>query len=413
MTASTSVLSAIDDPCPELVALTDHLYVLLRDIEKRKKEPKPNDDRRYRETLLAFVAAIATIALSQIPPKHGKHMAFGEARYIRSRISATHMRTIRDGLAKLGLIVPGGWFFNRERRSSSYPTRIRHTAEFTTMARQFGMRLNLLIRPPVKVIDLSRGVQVAMPDDVAARAATLQRYNGYISQFDLTLPQAAWADLFHAVIKGGTNGKGDRLVKGYNDARIYLTCRFAETYDRGGRAYDPFYQNMPKRFRKRLLIDGKATVELDFSRIHPTIIFAEKGLELDRDPYDVPGFEDMIEAGKVTFNRLLNSRTRRVPYRPKEDAELFKSADHFKRYRGAMIAHLEPIADTFCRDFGARLQKRDSELALRILERCMDIGVPVYPVHDSFIILTGDENEVREIMHSEFKEMFGVDCVIK
>lgn len=408
-----SVLEPVAEPCLGLLALCAHLSVLLAGSEVRTRKRRTCDEESYQATLVAFVAAVATIALSQIPPKNGVYVAFGEGRYIGSVISPTALRTIRDGLAQLGLILPGKWFYNREKPGKSYCTRIRHTEDFTTLAHRFGLRLNLLVQPPEDVIAMSRGELGTIPDDVKPSEAVVRRYNRFIRQFDLRVPQEAWSDQFWIVSKGGTNGKGDRLLRGYNDARIYLTRTFAETYERGGRLYGPYYQNMSKAIRARLLIDGEATKELDFSRIHPTILFAEKGLAIDRDPYDVPGFPDMIDAGKVTFNRLLNSRTRLVPYRPKEDGHLFQSADHFKRYKQAMIEHLSPISDTIFQDAGARLQRRDSELALRILMQCMDRSIPVYPVHDSFIVPSSYEDEVRTIMMVEFEHMFGFVCQVK
>lgn len=411
--ASAAVLMPVNQPSPALCALADDLFSRLAAGVDRKRAMKAADEVRYRATLLAFTAAVARIALAQVPPFNGVSVSFDERRYANSLISPTHSRTIRDGLSSLGFIVVGRGFYNKAAPKKSFATRIRHTSEFADLAREHGLRLNDLFRPPAEVIALKGAEGGAVPDDVRASEGVLHRYNDFIRRFDLTLPPEAWQELTALIIKGrGTNGKGWKLHKGYDDSRIYLVRRFSESYERGGRLYDGFWQNMPKAIRQRLLIDGEPTVELDFSRIHPTIIFADKGQTLDIDPYDVPGFPDMEAAGKETFNRLLNSR-RKIAFRNRKDRKWFADKEEFNRYRDAMIAHLSPIKDTFQRDYGARLQKRDGELALKILRRCMDEGFPVYPVHDSFIVRASDRDRLHRIMDEDFAGMFKVHCTIK
>lgn len=306
--ASTAVLTPVDQPSPALCALADDLFSRLAGVADRTRAMKAADEVRYRATLLAFTAAVARIALAQVPPFNGVSVSFAEARYAGLQISPTHLRSIRDGLSSLGFIAVKRGFYNKAAPKTSFATHIRHTSEFADLAREHGLRLNDLFRPPAEVIALKGAEEVAVPDDVRASESILHRYNDFIPQFDLTLPPEAWQELTALIVKGrGTNGKGYVLHKGYDDSRIYLVRRFSESYERGGRLYDGYWQNMPKAIRQRLLLDGEATVELDFSRIHPTIIFADKGQTLDIDPYDVPGFPNMEEAGKETFNQLLNS----------------------------------------------------------------------------------------------------------
>lgn len=413
MSLSTAVLQPIDTACTGLIEARDDLHRQLRALQKEqgRNAPKPQDDERFQEALLSFLHAIAMIALSQIPPRDGIAVAFGEGRYIGG-LSPTALRQVRDGLDALEFVAVGKWSHNKKDRNKGRFTRIRHTEKLTLLLRSYGVRLADVVKPPVDVVRLSRPKTDVMPGEIAVSGEVVRRYNSYIAQFDLSLPQDGWRDLFHLVIKGGSNGKGDRLHRGYSDGRIYLWRGFAEDYSRGGRCYGQVQQNMPKSIRKRLLINGKATIELDFSRIHPTIIFAEKGIPLDLDPYAVPGYEGMEEAGKETFNRLLNSR-RRIQYRSKEDIQWFSDKLSFNAYRDAMVAHLSAISDTFQKDYGARLQKRDSELALNIIERCMNLGMPIYPVHDSFITTMDHKSSLKRVMMDEFFDMFGVHCSIK
>lgn len=406
------VLSRVEAPSPELVRLADHLYEAVRAHQALPKKPKPKDDVRFRASLLAFTNAIATIALMPIPPHNGVYIAFGNGAYTGSEISAVHLRAIRDSLDHMGLIVCGGWLNLPSDKAKNHATRIRFTTEFRSLVERHGLTLPDL-DPPTDPIALNEPTDTAgeCPPEVEASRDTLNAYNLFIRDFDLTLPPEQWRELQRRVIEAGKNVKADKLHSGYDHRRIYLTRIFTENWERGGRLYGPFYQGMPKDIREKLLIDGEATVELDYSRLHPRMLFNEEGLELDRDPYAVPGFDVPKNAAKETFNRLLNSR-RTIAYRPKEDSKWFDGKHAFNAYRDAMVSHLHPIAHLFQSDHGARLQKRDSGLAISILRRCMMSGTPVYPVHDSFIVPRERVEEVKLIMQEEYQVIFRFDCEV-
>jgi len=404
------VLTRVEAPSPEMVRLADYIYEMIRARQALPKKPKPTDDVRFRASLLAFTDAIATIALMPIPPHDGVYIAFGNGAYTGSEISAVHLREIRNSLDGLGLIVCGGWLNLASDKSKNHATRIRFTSEFRSLVEKYGLTLPDL-HPPTEPVMLNEPTDTAgeCPPEVEASRDILNAYNLFIRDFDLTLPPQQWRELQRRVIEADKTGKADKLHSGYDHRRIYLTRIFTENWERGGRLYGPFYQGIPNDIREKLLIDGEPTVELDYSRLHPRMLFNEEGLELDRDPYAVPGFDVPKDAAKETFNRLLNSR-RKIAYRPKEDSRWFDGKNAFNAYRDAMVSHLHPIAHLFQSDHGARLQKRDSGLAINILRRCMMSGIPIYPVHDSFIVPREKEESVKLVMQEEYRIMFGFDC---
>lgn len=141
------------------------------------------------------------------------------------------------------------------------------------------------------------------------------------------------------------------------------------------------------------------------------MLFNQEGLDLDRDPYAVPGFAVPVEVAKETFNRLLNSR-KKISFRF-EDRQHFQHKGQFNIYRNAMIRHLSPISHRFQSDAGAELQKLDSRLALKVIERCMDDNIAVYPIHDSFIVKRSNGRRLKAIMEDEYFNMMGFSCVVK
>lgn len=409
------VLKAVRSPSPALLALRDDLYARVRAAQPQKKKPKPSDEDAFRETLLAFADAIATFALLRIQPDREMNVAFGDGKYTGSQISSVQLRKIREAMKDAGLIEVLPHFFDRTGEKQSYATRIKPTAAFKALVHLHGVELPPLA-PPFPAYFLHKqqhGVRAA-PEDVVALDAVVQRYNEFTRQFRLTLPDKAWSELEGYMVTADPTGNTKKLHHGFDERRIFLTRIFTGTWERGGRMYGGYWQGMPKRFRNQLLIDGQHTVELDYSRLHPTMLFNEAGIALpdNLDPYRVPGFNVDLAGAKQTFNRLLN-HDRQITFIAEDQGEWFDDAKSFNEYRDAMVEHLTQIAHYFRDDKGVRLQKKDSELALNVINRCMHKNIAVYPVHDSFIVRHDNEQRLRRIMREEYSEMMGFSCVVK
>src|SRR3954451_20703608 len=75
----------------------------------------------------------------------------------------------------------------------------------------------------------------------------------------------------------------------------------------GGRFYGGWWQNIPADSRATIKINGADTVELDYPRLHPTLLYSLAGKAMDGDPYDLVGWpRDLV---KVGFNTLVNADT--------------------------------------------------------------------------------------------------------
>lgn len=409
------VLSVIPSPNSALLALVDDLYAKIRAVQRLKRQPKRSDDDAFRASLLSFVDAIATVAQVRIAPHGVLNVAYADGKYTGSRISSTQLRMIRKAMENLGLIEVDGHFRDPTGKKRSYTTRITPTSAFRELAKQYGVEPPPLAMPiPAYAISKAADGVGDTPEGIVALDAVVRRYNEFTQQFRLTLPDDAWAELEAFMIAADETGNTTDLHKGYDERRIFLIRLFAETWERGGRLYGGFWQGMPKVFRSQLLIDGQRTVELDYSRLHPRMLYNRENLEFgaDFDPYGVPGFDVPTSAAKETFNRLLNSK-RKIIWRKEEDKAHFPTEKDFNAYRDAMIAHLQPIAHKFQSDEGAKLQKVDSELALNVLSRCMDEGIAVYQVHDSFIVTTHNESLLKTIMLEEYEKMMGYKGSVK
>ena len=74
-----------------------------------------------------------------------------------------------------------------------------------------------------------------------------------------------------------------RTVPGHSGRRI-----FTDSWSLHGRFYC-WPQNIPSAARARMTINNQPVVELDYSAMHPTMLYCQVGQKLDGDAYDVGG----------------------------------------------------------------------------------------------------------------------------
>lgn len=169
---------------------------------------------------------------------------------------------------------------------------------------------------------------------------------------------------------------------------------------RGGRLYSRF-QNLPKTIRADLTINRKPTVELDYKSNHLMMLLAMSGKEFPADPYLVIANKANAtrEQAKAFFNACLSA----------QDAEQGFDACKKHRINKALFIKLETAFTTeyseirLYSDLGSHLQSIEGQIALDIMLDGAKAGIPVLPVHDSFITTTEHEEWLREKMIFHWK----------
>lgn len=220
------------------------------------------------------------------------------------------------------------------------------------------------------------------------------------------------------------------------------------SYQLGGRFYGAI-QSLPKADRENILLDNESTVEPDFHRHHPHIMYTLVGQQLEHDPYEVEDYSYKL-IKQVSFS-LMNAKSRKKFIAnvnksgdPKlieahrvhqakmnyynEGVRLFREGviheppavpEMQKRLKGFIKGmpegingeHLmqqiekanEPIKHLFCtEDLGLKLQFIDSQITDRIIKQTAKRGIPIFPVHDSYICKVSDLAIVTEIMNEAY-----------
>ncbi len=183
-----------------------------------------------------------------------------------------------------------------------------------------------------------------------------------------------------------------------------------ESFDQGGRFYGGWWQEIPSEYRKFIEISGKRTIEIDYSGFHPRLLYAQEGIDYTSDPYGMPvtGIPAHETRGvvKVAFNILLNASTeaKAVHAIRKEYPQYSKTV---KEIIAAIKRTHQRIAHHLHSGVGLELQRLDSDILQNImLMMAREYGVLVLPVHDSFIVRTGYDDEMRDAMEQCYKRAF-------
>jgi hypothetical protein len=208
-------------------------------------------------------------------------------------------------------------------------------------------------------------------------------------------------ELRGVVILDGDRIEDGQSVIGAAHSGVYRV--FNGTWGEGGRFYGAWYQNILSGSRTDITINGTATVEHDFPRLHPTMLYAEVGKPMDGDPYEL-GWPS--KQAKRAFNILVNAETRQSAIRA--IAREIGGPGAFQKAE-ALAAELEckhkPIAHIFGSGAGLRLQRRDSDMAERILLKLADQGVVCLPIHDGFRVANRDEENLKKLMQVEMQNL--------
>ena len=228
----------------------------------------------------------------------------------------------------------------------------------------------------------------------------------------------------------------------------WLNRIFIESTKLGGRFYGS-YQNLPRVDRKRILIDGKQTAELDFDSLHIAILYAQTGMPILSDPYLIDGFDR--NAIKQVFLRLTNTSNLSAlegqitlsgdPEKKEQFIRYKMQLDIYKAHKALGLRCAKPfIPDWFHHfiedlpdrisgrelieaikvrhpviahrfgevDIGLKLQRIDSEIMAVAMTNLSKEGIPTLPVHDSVICKVSDEDIVRVALERATEEMFGI-----
>lgn len=381
----------------------------------RRRRRKHVDDERAERTLACMVAN-AIVALRR-GPRTRVHYSRGKSTYVGSSpyhpvwLSSKVLIQLIDRLGGAGLLITvkaGSW---AEDGPIGYRSTYELAAPLAEALTDIGVAAEAVTRDedaaPVVFLRRKPSLQSYDPADgqVANAIRSLRAWNSQLQEVELglSLPDG------RVIVP-----RPDFLTK-----RLYRL--FDGSFDLHGRFYGGWWQNLRKELRPFISIGGLPTAEVDYSSLHPRLLYNMASAELVGDAYLVPEIKQAGEADgiawvnlrpvvKRVFGFLLNVK-RRGGY----DGEAFggwpPSLSKAEGVRAIERRH-EPIRHHFFKSEGLRLMNLDSRICEAVMSAGVRDGVPVLPIHDSFIVQLDQEEWLRTVMVEAYRAQTGFDPVL-
>lgn len=228
----------------------------------------------------------------------------------------------------------------------------------------------------------------------------------------------------------GSSGVGTTTTITNNNLRISFIYKELDTllyrvfsrssFKFGGRYYGAEYQQLSKKARSLIHIDGKPTVEIDIDHIHPTILWAENGLELKEDIYALERDNKLIrKAVKLLFNIGLNAKnrasaigafTQHLKNKPMMREEISRLYGCVRNLWDTFLKKYPLVKNFLGKDYGIKAQFVDSQVAEKVLLTFTNLRIPVLCIHDSFIVQEEHAELLDRTIKTSFLEIVGVEC---
>jgi len=190
-----------------------------------------------------------------------------------------------------------------------------------------------------------------------------------------------------------------------------------ESMERGGRFYGGWWQFIPSDYRKYITINGLATVEIDFSELHPRLLYLSQnlapptgelydiGLRHEVVPYDakVEPYASQRKIIKEVFNALLNDETGN--YSPSTSKIKQMGGLTFGQLKKLLLKRHPPLQAVLRKGVGLSFQYQDSQIAEKVMLALLAQNITCLPVHDSFIVPRHQGRELILAMRDAFSSV--------
>lgn len=230
------------------------------------------------------------------------------------------------------------------------------------------------------------------PETVAMRR-TMEGLNSFLSSADIAFVDDG----------AGSVDAHDRTIR-----RHFITALAeGQEFNRGGRLFGGFWQNLPSSRRNGIRISGEQAVELDYGQMAVRLAYAHVGATPpEGDMYAVPGLIGHRAAVKTAFNVLLNDSHRRNSWpasllEGEGGGDLSKSLPTgwtVKRVKAAILSLHPSLAPCLGSGIGLKLMHMESEVLVAVLSEMQARGIVGLGIHDGLLTPASKADEVARIM---------------
>lgn len=320
---------------------------------------------------------------------------------------------ILDTLEKNGYIEQHKGFRSE---ITSRETRIRATQKLIRLFRKYKSNSGKIFKRnfPIILRDNNKNEIDYDLDDLHIKnmISNINKINKMICSHHIDLESQ---EIWDEIILTNHNLYNVRLNNKYR--RIFNNSNF----ENGGRFYCHWTQQIPSKYRKYIMIDGKETTEIDYSCLHLSMLYGLENTKLPQgDLYQLPlisdNFRDII---KSAVNISINAPTKDCAAKALQqcyiDNKLSSKIIGFKPKEliNMITERHSPIKKYFCTGYGLRLQSIESGIAEKVMLHFANDGKCALCIHDSFVTSLDNESILFETMKNEFNYRFGFQPRLK
>ena len=307
---------------------------LFQEIVSHSSKRKPDASAAHKMPVSIRKLLMDSISITaKTKHKHWASIHKNKNHYISSRYNnpdityRIHIERVYEQLKELGYLreIKAGLFTNKER----FLTRYEATNKLIALIEPDEVAKLPISIPVISNPELIRvraeidGIKQLVDYEETPQTVEMRRNVKFINDvfskqwFDLELTDDEFEQLekrMHQRSLERNEGEGRLRLQDRMLYRVFNNLEFNE----GGRFYGGWWEIVPSNYRSKILINGKRTEELDFSTLHPTILYAQSGNTLEGDAYDISlrpksipndlSLSDFRKVVKRAFNAMLNAR---------------------------------------------------------------------------------------------------------
>jgi hypothetical protein len=359
------------------------------------------------------------------------------ARHKSQHIVYEYIIEVLDSMKDFGFIDHPTGFYDED--NSSRMSRIKAKPKLIKLFDKYQLSITMVKHDPnreIIVLKDSDGEVIPYQETVTTRLyrSSLIPINIRleIADLDLPIPDVMHSELLRHLAKGNKDKRRRKPKSKKNKTKPnphpIVTVDFTQKqlkrvfiegdFELGGRFYGGWWIGIPSKYRKYIRIDGRSTVELDYSQMHPTILYAMVDEVLIGDPYMLEGFDKKHRNKlKVVWNTMVNSPNAGVAKKSLQydmpKASLPDGYDDLDDVFEAFQKKQVVISGYFFSDYGKKLQYFDSAIAECVMTVLLACDAVCLPVHDSFIVDYRHEELLCHVMEWAFRVHVGVQPKIK
>ena len=213
-------------------------------------------------------------------------------------------------------------------------------------------------------------------------------------------------------------GKMDFMTKKETPfANRTYTRRFVKAnLQLGGRFYGPYWQTLPKKYRKLIKINGKEVVELDYNAMHLHLLYSKLNKSLydyypiNKDPYDIPEYNRKIV--KLVFTACINENCTRKNINnvggklvSQKLPDLYEEGLPYREMIDSLGKNHPEVAPMFYSQIGYEVSYMESRITDYVVTVLTKHRTPVLSIHDSFVVAKSKVSFLTIIMQEAFVKL--------